>query len=212
MMKFVPFALAAAMLPATVLAQSASDDPARQGSPTFTGHAAPGPRVVSGQVSLTGAEATMSPRFFRSGTPGDACSTFSSGNFQYTTIPMFTDNTGQVTANFDPLTCGTGIFVTFHSAPLNPASICDNYIWSFGSSQAFTETFNVPANSQIYMVVSGVANAPGVVCGPASYSITGANAQPAAPAVAAPALDGGSLALLALVIGLVGAGAVMRRK
>ena len=78
MMKFATFALAAAMLPATVLAQSASDDPARQGSPTFTGHAAPGPRVVSGQVSLTGAEATMSPRFFRSGTPGDACSTFSS--------------------------------------------------------------------------------------------------------------------------------------
>lgn len=212
MIKFAPVALAAAMLPAAVLAQSASDDPARQGSSTFTGHAAPGPRVVSGQVSFTGSEATMSPRFFRSGIPADACSTFSSGNFQYTTIPMFTDGTGQVTANFDPLTCGTGIFVTFHSAPLNPTSICDNYIWSFGSSQAFSETFNVPANSQIYMVVSGVANAPGTVCGPATYSITGANSQAAAPAVAAPALDGYSLSLLALVVGLVGAGAMLRRK
>lgn len=212
MIRFATFALAAAMLPATVLAQSVSDDPARQGNPSFSGHAAPGPRVASGQVSLTGSEATMSPRFFRSGTPGDACSTFSSGNFQYTNIPMFTDGSGQVTANFDPQTCGTGIFVTFHSAPLNPTSICEGFIWSFGSSQAFTETFNVPANSQIYMVVSGVANAPGVVCGPATYSITGANAEPPAPAIAAPALDGYSLSLLALVIGLVGAGAVLRRK
>ncbi|MBK8066992.1 MAG: hypothetical protein IPK27_05010 [Rhodanobacteraceae bacterium] len=154
----------------------------------------------------------MSPRFFRSGTPGDACSTFSSGNFQYTTIPMFTDGTGQVTANFDPLTCGTGIFVTFHSAPLNPASICDNYIWSFGSSQAFTETFNVPANSQIYMVVSGVANAPGVVCGPATYSITGANAAPPAPADRGTCPGRRQPGLLALVVGLVGVGAVLRRK
>ncbi len=212
MIRFASFALAAAMLPATVLAQSVSDDPARQGNPSFSGHATPGPRVASGQVSLTGSEATMSPRFFRSGTPGDACSTFSSGNFQYTSIPMFTDGSGQVTANFDPQTCGTGIFVTFHSAPLNPTSICEGFIWSFGSSQAFTETFNVPANSQIYMVVSGVANAPGVVCGPATYSITGANGEPPAPAIAAPALDGYSLSLLALVIGLVGAGAVLRRK
>lgn len=212
MISLVTCVFAAAMFPSSVPAQSTSDDPARQGSASFTGHTAPGPRVVSGQVNFTGSEATMSPRFYRSGNPGDPCSLFGTGAHQYTQVLMYTDGTGQLTANFDPQSCETAIYVTFHSAPLDPANICSAYLYAHGSSVAFSDTIPVPPNSPVYMVVSGVPTAPDLRCGPASYSITGANSEPAAPAVAAPALDGGSLALLALVIGLVGAGAVMRRK
>lgn len=176
-------------------------------------------RAVSGTGSMVGSEATMSPRFFRSGTPGDACSTFSSGNFQYQAIPMRSDASGSITANFDPgATCGTNVFVTFHTGTFNPADICSGYVWSFGSSQAFNETFAVPANTDMVMVVSGVANAPGVVCGPYTYAITGANPPGAGfpppvprPAVI-PSLGTGGLALLALVLGALGMGVLMRRK
>ncbi len=211
MIRLVICVLAAAMFPTRVPAQSTSDDPARQGSPNFTGHAAPGPRVLSGQVNFTGSEATMSPRFYRPGNPGDPCALFGNTSHQYVQIEMHTDGTGQLTANFNPQSCETAIYVTFHSAPLNPANICSGFLYAHGSSVAFSDTFPVPANSPVYMVVSGVPAAPGLACGPASYSITGADAGPAGPTVAAPALDAGSLALLALVIGLVGAGALMRR-
>jgi hypothetical protein len=176
-------------------------------------------RAVSGTGSFTGAEATMSPRFFRAGVPGEACATLSSGNFQFQEIPIRSDATGSITANFDPgATCGTGIFVTFHTGNFNPANICERYVWSFGSSAAFNETFTVPANTDMTMVVSGVANAPGVVCGPYTYSMTGANPRgsvfpPPVPRPAVvPSLGTGGMALLALVLGALGIGALMRRK
>jgi hypothetical protein len=130
--------------------------------------------VLNGSDSFDGTEATMSPRFFRSGTPGDSCSTFSSGNFQYKAYPFKSDAGGSLTVDFNPATLGTGIFVTFHQGSFNPASICENYLWSFGSSQAYTgQTFSVPPDASIVMVVSGVANAPGVVGGPYSWTISG---------------------------------------
>ncbi|MFH1155150.1 MAG: IPTL-CTERM sorting domain-containing protein [Pseudomonadota bacterium] len=141
--------------------------------------APPSGDVFSGTDSFSGTESTMSPRFFRSGTPGDSCSGFSSGNFQYKEHSFKSDATGSLTANFDPGTLGTGIFVTFHQESFNPVNICENYLWSFGSSQAFTnQTFSVPANTTIIMVVSGVANAPGVVGGPYSWSISGISIAP----------------------------------
>jgi hypothetical protein len=115
----------------------------------------------------------MVPRFFRSGTPGDACSTFSSGNFQYQTISFKSNNSGQLNVTFDPGTLGTGIFVTFHTAPFDPTNICNGYVWSYGSSQAFNEQFPVTPNTDMVMVVSGVANSPGVVGGPYTYTIDG---------------------------------------
>lgn len=126
----------------------------------------------------------MSPRFFRSGTPGTACSTFSPGNFQYRTIDVLTDASGSMTATFDPGTCGTGVFVTFHTQPFNPASICTGHLWSFGSSTAFTNrTFTVPASTAASIVVSGVATAPGVNCGPYTYTLDGVGAAAAAAAL-----------------------------
>lgn len=173
MIRFCLLSVALTLAPA-VVAQTLNDTDRNQVS-TFRGHAALAPRVVAGSASFTGTEPVMSPRFFRSGVPGDPCQTFSSGNFQYVPVPMFSDASGSATANFDPGTCSSGIFVTFHTAPFNPADICQNFVWSFGSSAAFSETFTVPANTELTMVISGVANAPGVVCGPATYSVSGVN-------------------------------------
>ena len=130
--------------------------------------------LLAGAGSFTGAEPVMSPRFFRDGSniEGEGCGTFSAGNFQYIEIPFNTDGTGSLTVNFDEGTCGTAQFVTFHDGAFNPGSICDNFHYDHGSSVSFTETFAVPANSPMVMVVSGVQNAPGVVCD-FSYSIDG---------------------------------------
>jgi len=156
--------------------------------------------VINGTDSLTGTESTMSPRFFRSGTPGDACATFSSGNFQYKTYDFNSDGTGQLTVDFDPGACGTGIFVTFHEGTFNPASICDNYLWAYGSSQAFTETFTVPTNTAITMVVSGVANAPGVVCGPYTWQIDGVSV-PVVALTIVPTMTEWGIMILSLLLG-----------
>lgn len=134
--------------------------------------------VVSGSGSFTGTEATMTPRFFRPGSPGLACSTTGSGNYQYVAVPFTTDSSGTLSATFDPGTCGVNIYVTFHNFPADPANICTNFVWADGSSVAFTQSFPVTPNQSMLMVVSGVSNAPGVVCGPYTYSLTGTAAVP----------------------------------
>jgi hypothetical protein len=201
------------LAPIAVFAQAPANDTGIQQTSSFAGFPA---RAVVGTASFDGSEPTMSPRFFRSGTPGDPCSTFSSGNFQYQEFPVRSDGTGSATASFDPLTCGTGIFVTFHTGDFNPANICEGYVWTFGSSAAFTETFAVPANSDMTMVVSGVANAPGVVCGPYSYNLQGLNprgglAPPPVPRAAiVPTL--GEAGLLTLGLAALAAGLMLLRR
>ncbi len=187
-----------------VAAFGANNDVGTTSRSTFRGFENPS---LVGTGSFSGSESTMSPRFFRSGTPGDACSTFSSGNFQYIEYQFFTDNTGSLTATFDPAACGTGVFVTFHTQPFNPANICQNYVWSFGSSQLFTETFPVTPATYMTMVVSGVANAPGVTCGPFSYEIIG-DGSPASVPVLGPA----GLMVFVCVLGLVGVAFMIRKK
>jgi len=157
------------MLPALALAQ-APNDAGITPAGTFNGVT---PRDVNGTVTFDGTEPTMSPRFFRSGIPGDPCALFGTGAFQFQEVEFTSDAGGQLTVDFDPGTCATNIFVTFHTPPFNPASICTGYLWSEGSSIAFNQTFTVPANAPTVMVVSGVANAPTVVCGPATYAIQG---------------------------------------
>jgi len=150
---------------------------APQGKPAAKAAVRPGDStkaILAGAGSFTGAEPVMSPRFFRDGSniEGEGCSTFSAGNFQYLEFPFVTDGTGSLTANVDNGTCGVNMFVTFHDGAFNPGSICDNFLYDHGSSVTFTETFTVPANTPMVMVVSGVANAPGVVCD-FTYSLDG---------------------------------------
>lgn len=57
---------------------------------------------VNGEVSLGGSEATMSPRFCRSGTPGDPCAALSTGDFQYKTVDVTSDGSGPLSGDFDP--------------------------------------------------------------------------------------------------------------
>ena len=199
-----------AMLLPTVAFAADTNDANVQTTSSFTGINALAD--ISGSVSFDGSEATMSPRFFRSGTPGDPCAEFSTGAFQYQTVDFTSDGTGQLTVDFDPGTCDTGIFVTFHNAPFNPANICENHVWDDGSSQAYTETFSVTPNTPMQMVVSGTANAPGTICGPATYSIVGANAgAPLEPAIDLPALDKIGLLLLAGLLAAMGWFATRRR-
>jgi len=197
-----PLLLITLLAPCALFGQSTNDT----GAPSFSNFT--GFTRAAGTDSFDGSEATMSPRFFRSGTPGNSCSEFSSGNFQYRTYEFFTDNSGSLTVNFDPGTCGSGIFVTFHNTSFNPANICENYVWSHGSSEAFSETFAVTPSQHMVMVVSGVANAPGVVCGPYSYEIIG-DALP----ISIPTLGSlGSLILIGLVAVLGVAFMIRRRK
>jgi hypothetical protein len=169
---------AALALPSMASAQSTDDVGgvlrAPQASPIAARPAIATKDVLAGAGSFTGAEPVMSPRFFRDGSniEGEGCSTFSSGNFQYQEFPFTTDGSGTLTATVDNNTCGTNMFVTFHDGAFNPASICDNHFYDFGSSTSFSQAFSVPANTEMVMVVSGVANAPGVVCD-FSYSLDG---------------------------------------
>jgi hypothetical protein len=130
------------------------------------------PALHAQTVVFDGSEPTMTPRFFRAGTPGQACGTFGAGSFQYTTVPFVTDGSGTLAATVNEGTCGTNTFVTFHVGSFNPANICENHHWDFGSSVSFSESFAVPANTPMVMVFSGVNNAPGVACS-MSYTLTG---------------------------------------
>lgn len=113
----------------------------------------------------------MSPRFFRPGDPGEACSTFSAGNFQYRTYPVRTTG-NTLTASFNNGACGTDIYVTFHESGFDPANICSGYVWAYGSSVDFSaQTFSVTPNTNMLMVVSAVNS--NVACGPYSWEISG---------------------------------------
>ncbi|KFL36189.1 hypothetical protein [Arenimonas donghaensis] len=164
-------------LPAFAIAQSPSNDAgvpepaAKPAKPAFSGIEK---ATISGSLSFDGSEALMSPRFFRPGTPGDPCAEFSAGNFQYRTVPFTTDGSGSLTASLDTGSCGVDVYVTFHEASFNPSSICDNFVWSEGSStNIWSNTFPVPANAPMVMVLSGVPAAPGVSCGPINYTLDG---------------------------------------
>ena len=82
----------------------------------------------------------------------------------------------------------------------NPSSICSGYQWSFGSSQAFDQTFSVPANTAMTMVLSGVANAPGVNCGPVTYSLDGTGGA----ASSIPVNNPWAMVVLAALVGVAG--------
>ena len=200
-----------AMLVPTVVFAANTNDANVQTTSSFNGINALAD--ISGSVTFDGTEATMSPRFFRGGVPGDPCAEYSTGNFQYQTVDFTSDASGQLTVDFDPGTsCDTSIYVTFHNASFNPANICENHVWDDGSSIAYSETFAVTPNTPMQMVVSGTFNAPGTVCGPATYSIEGANAgAPLEAQIDLPALDKISLLLLGGLLAGIGWFASRRR-
>lgn len=168
----------------------------------------------TGSGSFDGTEATMSPRFFRGAVIGEPCEEFASGDFQFQTVDFLTDGSGVLDVTFDPgESCDTGIYVTFHEAPFNPADICQGYVWAFGSSNPFSESFTVPADTEMQMVVSAVfANAPDLECGEYTYGIQGiGDPPPAQPALAVPTMSHYALLLLGLMLGLFGL-AVVRQQ
>ncbi len=132
--------------------------------------------LTSGSDSFTGAETTMTQRFYRPGAPTTACSTIGSGTYQYLTVPFVTDSSGTLSATFDTASCGVNIYVTFHNTSFNPTNICTNFVWSYGSSLPFSSSFPVTKNQSMLMVVSAVPNF--VTCGPFTYSLSGTAVAP----------------------------------
>ena len=169
------------LFPAVALGQS-SNDAGKPAVPFKPGEtvAIPGPDTTTGSGSFTGSERTMGPgRFYRSGTPGEACAPYSSGRYQFRRHAFVTNASGTLTVTFDAGSCLYDGYVTFHTRFFNHESICDRYVWAQGSSGSYGPTsFTVPANTEIEMVVSGVTvNAPGVVCGPYTYTLEGTTAS-----------------------------------
>lgn len=155
--------------------------------------------MINGTMSFDGTESTMSPRFFRPGSPTTTCSEFGGGGYQYKTVNFTSDATGQLTAAFDPGTCGTNVYVTFHERPFNNADICQGFVWSYGSSVAYTgEAVTVTPNTPMVMVVSGVQSAPGVVCSGMSYALDGVGSG----ATAIPTLSEWGVAILSGLLAL----------
>ncbi|MBW8368821.1 MAG: hypothetical protein K0M70_13300 [Arenimonas sp.] len=131
--------------------------------------------ILSGVGFFDGSEGTTVGRLFRAGTPGQPCGTFNLGtNYQFRTFPFVTDSSGSMTATVANGSCATGIFVSFHTTAFNPASVCDNHVWDFGSSVDFTDTFAVPPNTPMVMAITGTLTpAPGLVCGPINFDLDG---------------------------------------
>ncbi|HLP52499.1 MAG TPA: gliding motility-associated C-terminal domain-containing protein [Chitinophagales bacterium] len=63
--------------------------------------------------------------------------------------------------------CGTDFFVSFYTGTFNPSDVCINYAGDIGSSINGDYDFNIPANSNVIVVVSGVN--PSTAC--ASYTL-----------------------------------------
>ncbi|MBW8311411.1 MAG: hypothetical protein K0M64_05190 [Rhizobium sp.] len=166
-------------LPAFAQAQQV-DDVGGQARPAPAAQPKPAPAgafekaLVNAGVVFDGDDPIMSPRFFRSGTPGDPCSEFSSGDFQYRTYPFMSDGSGSLGVQVNTNSCGFNVYFTIHEAPFNPGNICQNYVWSWGSSDTtFSDSIAVTPNTPMVLVASGVPNAPNVVCGPITFELDG---------------------------------------
>ncbi|PZO09808.1 MAG: hypothetical protein DCF27_04155 [Lysobacteraceae bacterium] len=132
--------------------------------------------ILGGVGFFDGSEGvTNTGRIFRGGVPGAVCAPFNLGdNYQFRTIPFVTDSSGSMTATVANGTCGSGIFVSFHTTAFNPASVCDNHVWDSGSSADYTDTFAVPPNTPMVMAVTGTnILAPGLACGPFTFDLDG---------------------------------------
>jgi hypothetical protein len=160
--------------------------------------------VTSGGGHFWGDELTMSPRFYRSGTPGDPCVPAFSGSYQYREFSLASDSAGSLTVDFDAGTCSTNAQASLHRVPFNGSSICTNHVWDAGVSGNFSATASVPASTPLLLIVSGVSTAPSLVCGPFSFRIDGT-------AYAVPTMPEWAMILLALLL-VAGGVWVMRRR
>jgi hypothetical protein len=195
------------LVPTVVLAQA--NDVGKAPLGTIPAPAGFPDAASSGSMSFTGAEATMSPRLFRPGAPHTTCSTTGSGNYQYRTVAFTSDGSGSLTLTIDPGSCLSGnyIYPAFYTS-FNPADICAGFVWAPGSSPDTGTTYApftvTPSTPMVMVVGASNTNAPGVVCGPITYSIAGTTGVPT--------MGQWALILLAMVLTASAVWMLMRRR
>ena len=221
--------LAAVVVSGSALAQSANDAglPAASRGPFLVGGRAPSGTVCPSGVittSFTGAN-TQDGRIFRDAIPS-ACPNkvypgqFGVGttfNFETFTYPNTSNAAACVTVNFDPDTagttpCGTNAHASAYIGSYDPNNQATNFVGDVGSSLAQPFSFEVPANSDMVVVVTNTSSA--AIC---DFSLEVVNlpctaVAPIEPHQPVPADDRRALTLLAALIVLVGSLAVARTR
>jgi len=137
----------------------------------------------TGSDSFDRSEQTMLSRFPREKDhPTAECKTVNPDTLHpYKTYTFKTDDSGQLTASFDPADdCNDHLYVSFHQGRFDPANLCANFIWTHQFDEKFTgETFTVPPSSEMTMVVNRTIPSPLVSCKPFTWTLEGANAPAA---------------------------------
>lgn len=229
-MKLIPlFLLAAVVMSGSVLAQSANDAglPAASRGPFLVGGRAPSGAVCPSGVITTSFSGTNTQdgRIFRDAIPS-ACPNkvypgqFGVGttfNYEAFTYPNTSNAAACVTVNFDPDTagttpCATNAHASAYIGAYDPANQAANYVGDVGSSLAQPFSFEVPANSDMVLVVTNTSSA--AVCDFAFevVNLPCTAVAPIEPHQPVPADDRRALTLLAALVVLVGSLAVARTR
>jgi hypothetical protein len=219
---------AAVIVSGSVMAQSANDNgvPATSQGPFLVGGRAPTGVVCPTGVTTSsfGGVNTQSGRIFRDAIPS-ACPSkvypgiFNAGttyNYESFTYSNTSAAAACVTVNFDPNTgttpCGTNAHASAYLGTYDPANQGTNYVGDVGSSVTQPFSFEVPANSDMVLVVTNTASA--AIC---DFTFEVVNlpctaVAPLEPQRPVPANDRRALALLAALIVLVGSFVVARTR
>lgn len=219
---------ASVVLSGSVLAQTANDAgiPAASQGPFLVGGRAPSGVVCpSGVISASfGGVNTQLGRIFRDAIPStcpnkvypgifNAATTY---NYETFTYPNTSNAAACVTVNFDPDTgttpCTTNAHASAYIGAYDPNNQGTNYVGDVGSSIAQPFSFEVPANSDLVLVVTNTSAA--AIC---DFNFEIVNlpcvaVAPLEPQQPVPADDRRALALLAALIVLVGSFAVTRTR
>lgn len=221
--------LAAVVISGSAWAQSANDaglPAAARGPFLVEGRAPTGDQCPAGVISssFTGAN-TQDGRIFRDGIPS-ACPNkaypgiFNTGttfNYETFTYPNTSNAAACVTVNFDPDTaagtpCATNAHMSAYIGAYDPNNQAANFVGDVGSSIAQPFSFEVPANSDMVLVVTNTSSA--AICD-FNFEVVNLPCTEVAPLVPqqpVPADDRRALALLAALVVLVGSFAVARAR
>lgn len=224
------FLFAAVVVSGSALAQSANDAglPAASRGPFLVGGHAPDGTVVcpAGVVTtaFSGAN-TQDGRIFRDAIASNCPSKVYPGqfnvgtmfNYETFTYPNTSNAAACVTVNFDPDTagptpCTTNAHASAYIGAYDPTNQAANYVGDVGSSLAQPFSFEVPANTDMVLVVTNTSAAQ--VCNFAFevVNLPCVAAAPIEPHQPVPADDRRALALLAALVVLVGSWAVARTR
>lgn len=166
-----------------------------------------GNAAISISTTLSGTEPTTTPRVFRDGVAstcgGKAFPGTNASTVNYDIHTVYNNGPSRcVTVSVDVGTCGTNMFATAYTTPVNVAALATNYLGDQGSSVTQPFSFVAPGYSAIDILVTSVT---GVITTPCTYSISSAELDSAA-SQAIPTLSGWGLAILSGLLGIAAFG------